>query len=116
MKHINLDKSYIVTIKGKTQVVESDSLDNAVKKARDCFYGRLYDLETGGATVQKCCKHTIIKEPLRFGFDTGWVTIHPSDTDTIYTMLDKAVNMDFVNGACITEIKPVLGVRNLECK
>ena len=88
-----------------TQYIIADSFDDAIKKAQNTFRARLYQLDTGNITKagQKACNKTVILHSLRFGFCGGWATIHPKNHDTVFTMLNKAKNKDFVNSE-ITEV------------
>lgn len=92
------------------QYIEADCMDEAIEKAKNTFEARLYHFEKPniGSSAQKSCKLRKIHEPLRFGFQGGWYTVHGNGEKTIFEMMREAeADKDFVKGP-ITEISVVL--------
>jgi hypothetical protein len=112
---MNLEKSYRIVLtdrktrKGKTrsaklvQYVEAENMDAAIIKARNTFFARLHGFDTcAGSESQKACNTSSVRDSLKFGFKSGWVTIHGGEN--VFAMKAEAERMDFLKGAKIDEI------------
>jgi hypothetical protein len=107
---MNLDNSWSIILKDNEnndfiQYIEADDFDDAVDKAKNTFEARLYKIGSRYTTVQgqKACKHTKLRDRLRFGFNAGWTTVDVEGL-TIYEAIAKAKKHKFVQGKEITEI------------
>lgn len=106
-KEINLNNAWRVTLLSAagvpfTQYFEADTMDKAITIAKRSFEANLVGVLSNGVEAQKACKHTIVKERLRFGFLGGWLTVEGGRD--IFTMLDEAKNTKFAEGETIHEI------------
>jgi hypothetical protein len=106
---MNLNNTYRIELENKKanliQYIEANSCDEAEAIAKNSFEAKLSGLNESylWITSQRACKLTQLKGKLKFGFDTGYITLKV-DGLTIYEAMDKAKNHKFVKGETISEI------------
>ncbi len=117
IKEIDLKNSYRVILqKGRykkqlIQYIEANNMDEAIKKAKNTFYGRLYLLCGKGSIsslTEKACKLKLLKGKYKFHFKNGWLSFDVSGLN-IFEGLQKLKNdkrfIEFSENALITEIE-----------
>ncbi len=117
IKEIDLKNSYRVILKiGRykkqlIQYIEANTMDEAIKKAKNTFYGRRYLLCGKGSIsslTEKACELKLLKGKYKFHFENGWLSFDVSGLN-IFEGLQKLKNnkrfIEFSENALITEIE-----------